>query len=111
MTRDQMRSRWLGYAIAGHLVADTQAVIAKARANLALMRSVHTRGQGARWLAEWQDLLDGPVDAILDVLTSPSERARELRQNTPFAGVLPEEQRRQVLAEFRRSSASRAALG
>jgi hypothetical protein len=42
----------------------------------------------------------GPED-LLQVLTSPAESAVELRQNSPFAGVLDEAERRRVLIAFR----------
>jgi excisionase family DNA binding protein len=106
MTRDQLRSLWLGYAVAGQLVEDPEGVLSKARQNLAKLQLVHTRGQGARWLAEWAKLLDGPIEDVLDVLTSRSERSRELRQNTPFAGVVPEDERQQVLTAFRMNASS-----
>jgi hypothetical protein len=35
------------------------------------------------------------------VLTSPSPLSRELRQHTPFAGVLSEEERHRVRETFR----------
>jgi hypothetical protein len=41
------------------------------------------------------------VDAVLDVLTSRSGMAVELRQNSPFAGVLTQRDRARVLAAFR----------
>ena len=34
-------------------------------------------------------------------LTGQSEEAEDLRQNSPFAGVLSQEQREQALASFR----------
>ena len=46
-------------------------------------------------------LLDGGVDEIVDVLVGTDERSSELRQNSPFAGVLSDEDRRHVLASFR----------
>jgi hypothetical protein len=97
LTRDQIRSLWLGYALAGKLVADPTGVLEKARINLAHLRDVHSRGAADRWLSEWQVLLDGPIMGVLDVLTSRSPRARELRQNSPFAGVLGERERQQLL--------------
>ena len=50
------------------------------------------------WLDRWHAVLDAGVDAVLEVLTSRTPHAVELRQNSPFAGVLPEADRRAVLA-------------
>ena len=98
LTRDQARSLWLGCAIAGKLVADPQNVLEKASDNLARLDRLH--GGSSRWLAEWRSLLEGPVADVLDVLVSRTPRARELRQNSPFAGVLSEEERHRVLQAF-----------
>ena len=100
LTRDQDRSLWLSYAIAGKLAADPPGVSEKARKNLAHLKRVHSGGASSRWLAEWQKLLDGPVDGVLEALTSRTPRARELRQNSPFAGVLSEDERQRVLSAF-----------
>jgi hypothetical protein len=40
------------------------------------------------------------MDRILETLTSRTPRARELRQNSPFAGVLTEAERQRVLSGF-----------
>jgi excisionase family DNA binding protein len=106
LTRDQLRSLWLSQAIAGRLVRDPDRVLELGRRNLAHLRSVHTRGQGARWLAEWDRILNGPVGLVLETLTSPTPRARELRQNSPFAGVLTEKERLQILESFQRTGAN-----
>jgi DNA binding domain, excisionase family len=100
LTRDQDRSLWLGYAIAGKLVADPLGVSNKARRNLARLEGVHSGGASSRWLTEWKKLLDGSVDRVLEALTSRTPRARELRQNSPFAGVLTEPERRRALSGF-----------
>lgn len=100
LTRDQLRSLWLSHAVAGALVQDPVAVLAVARLNLPRMREVSGRGQGARWLDEWQQVLDGPVEGVMEALTSRSPRSRELRQNSPFAGVLSAEDRLKVLEGY-----------
>ena len=100
LTRDQVRSLWLGYATAGKVVADPSRALSKARRNLELMRKTHRRGGAQRWFDEWAALIDGPVDDVLEVLASRSPRARELRQNSPFAGVLSEGERQRVLRSF-----------
>ena len=100
LTRDQNRSLWLGYAIAGKLVVDPPGVLEKARRNLAHLKRVHSAGASSRWLAEWEKLLDGPAEGVLEALTSRTPRARELRQNSPFAGVLSDQERRRTLSGF-----------
>jgi excisionase family DNA binding protein len=103
LTRDQLRSLWISQAVAGKIVRDPDRSLALARRNLAHLRSIHTRGQGARWLAEWEPILDGPVEKVLETLTSPSPRARELRQNSPFASLLTDTERAQILRSFQRT--------
>lgn len=98
LTRDQVRSLLLAYAVAGHLVTDPEGTIARARQNLARMRASSPRGAASVWLDQWEVLLGGPLIDLLQALTSPSMRSRELRQNTPFAGVLSEKERLAVLA-------------
>lgn len=101
MSRDQRRSLWLNTAVAGHLVTDPSGVLQTAGKNLETMQAAHPRGQAAYWLAEWAKLLEGPTERVLEVLTSPTPWAREMRQNSPFSGVLSEAERMQVLTAFR----------
>lgn len=100
VTRDQRRSLWLGTATAGKVVMDPDGALALARQNLAVLRTTHPRGQVVHWLREWEQLIDGPVEGVLEVLTSSRPRARELRQNSPFAGFLSEAERKAVLDSF-----------
>jgi len=55
----------------------------------------------SRWLAAWQSVLDGGPEATLQTLTSQTPLAIELRQNSPFAGVLSDEERMGILGAFR----------
>ena len=105
--RADRRSRWLNIAVAGELVRDPDAVLERARTNLALLQSRHPRGRGAMWLSEWEKLLDGPIEDVLDVLTSQTPRSRELRANSPFAGVLSSEERERALLAFQTHRQSR----
>ena len=102
LSRDQLRSLWLSHAVAGRLVADPETVLDVAQGNLDRMRAAHPRGQAARWLDEWAKLLDGPVERVLEALTSRAPRFRELRQNSPFAALLGDEERRAVHDAFSR---------
>jgi excisionase family DNA binding protein len=101
LNRDQRQSIWLHGAVAGHVAAHPATVLAHARANLARLQAAHPTGMSARWLAAWQSVLDDGPETVLQTLTSQTPLAIELRQNSPFAGVLPEEERRAVLGAFR----------
>ncbi|MGI8872234.1 MAG: hypothetical protein ACR2KI_06520 [Candidatus Limnocylindria bacterium] len=63
----------------------------------------------ARWLQTWQSVLDTSPEAVLQTLTSQAPLAVELRQNSPFAGVLPDEERSAVLDAFRERDRSTSA--
>ncbi|MEE9405203.1 MAG: hypothetical protein V3V20_09940 [Algisphaera sp.] len=50
------------------------------------------------YVNRWEQLLAGPWIAIEKVLTQDDESQRELRQNSPFAGVLSARERWAVIA-------------
>jgi excisionase family DNA binding protein len=100
LTRDQLRSLWLHRAVVGKLLANPGRALMLARRNLRKLQQVHPRGRAARVLAEWEQLLDGSVEAIAEVLTSKDQRSVELRQSSPFAGLLSERERASVLRAF-----------
>jgi len=64
-----------------------------------------------RWRAEgripdhyanrWAETLDGPIHAIRRALIDASPEADDLRQTSPFAGLLSEPERRRILDEVR----------
>jgi len=89
--------------VLGELVNNPEDVLARVGGNLQRLRAQHLgRGLTARWLDQWQKVLDAGVDAVADVLTSQGPAALELRQNSPFAGVISQEVRSRVLAAFLR---------
>lgn len=47
----------------------------------------------------WAELLDGPSDVLLDALVADTPEAIDLRQVTPFAGVVSSSERWQILRE------------
>jgi excisionase family DNA binding protein len=101
LSRNQRQSIWLHAAVAGRVAAHPANVLARARTNLARLRTAHPTGMSARWLDAWQSVLDEGPETVLQTLTSQAPLAIELRQNSPFAGVLPNEERRAVLGAFR----------
>jgi hypothetical protein len=55
-------------------------------------------------LDRWEQLLDGPLEAILHVFTALDEESIELRHMAPFAGLLTDEERLQIIAATRRAA-------
>ena len=72
-------------AVAQRLLEDP-ALVERARERVAgWLRN----GPVARPYAEaWQAILAGPVEVVAGFLADPGERARQMRQTSPFAGVL-----------------------
>jgi len=101
LNRDQRQSLWLHGAVAGRVVADPDGTLEHARRNLQRLRRVHTSGVSLRWLDRWQSVLQSGPEGVLQTLTSHEPVAIELRQNSPFAGVLSDEERRNILTAFR----------
>jgi excisionase family DNA binding protein len=99
LTRDQERSLWLHRALLGYLMTEPDQVLSRARENVDRLLQQRP-SMTTHWLEEWLRVLDGGVDEVAEVLTSRSPRAVELRQNSPFAGTLPQETRSHVLAAF-----------
>jgi len=54
-----------------------------------------------RYATAWEELLRRPLGEIKRAIGEDSERARDLRQNSPFAGTLSEPERRRILSEIR----------
>ena len=63
--------------------------------------SVHSE-----YVRAWRGILRRPVEEIGDLLTDRSERARALRQVSPFAGVVPARRRWEIWREVRERMAS-----
>lgn len=105
LNRDQRRSLWLAFAIAAKITANPEETIQMARTNLDQMR-LRARGRALVWLDEWESLLQGNRLQLLTEMTSKSPHGRELRQNSPFAGILSEQERIAVLDAWKASEAS-----
>jgi hypothetical protein len=53
-------------------------------------------------LVEWQELLENQsLEETLDFMVSDSERARRLRQSSPFAGILTPQERWRIYEAYR----------
>jgi len=59
-----------------------------------------------RCYAEWEDILSRPVDQICDLLCADTNEAQRLRQNSPFAGVLPPAEVWEIKSRFHHAPTS-----
>lgn len=98
MTRDQEKSLLLHTAVAEELRLRRAEVIRIAHKNIALMRSVNPHASPL--LDEWTRILQGTTDQIVARMLDPGYHSRDLRQVTPFAGVLTPAQRLAVYRSF-----------
>ena len=102
MTRDQTRSLALHAAIAQQLRERGVEAIEIARHNVSRMRSLNPHASPL--LDEWEWTLNETIDQVVARMLDPSEHGRNLRQVTPFAGLLTPVQRAAVYASFRAES-------
>lgn len=70
-------------------------VVAEARSRLS--RWEHEGHIDRRYAEEWRQILSWPIPRIKRLISQDSQRARDLRQNSPFAGALNERERQRVL--------------
>ena len=78
-----------------------------ARENLSRWSRLNATAPGLlRCYAEWSEILNRPLDEICRLLTSTSEEARRLRQNSPFAGILSAREVWELKRSFRHATAA-----
>ncbi|MEO5704319.1 MAG: hypothetical protein ABIZ52_08560 [Candidatus Limnocylindrales bacterium] len=82
------------------MATDPDAALARARANVRHMRSAH--GSRTPWLDRWEAILQQGPDHVMRALVAETEESADLRQSSPFAGVLTDRQRSHALAAFRK---------
>jgi hypothetical protein len=95
-TRAERRSRAYHAAVARTLGRDT------VRDALHQLWRWNEEGKiDPRYAEEWETVLGRPIPEIKQVLTEDSHWARDLRQNSPFAGALSEPERRKIFETIR----------
>lgn len=99
MSHDRLerRSLELHRAIASKLRARPE-LLAIAHDNLDRWGRLNS-GSQPYW-DEWRRLLDRPLDELLAAIEEDSPRMRELRQSSPFAGVLEPKERWHIYDTF-----------
>jgi len=81
---------------------DPQGVLRTAQENIVRWKPGHrSDGMSVRYLEQWERVIEDGIEAVVEALTGLDEHSSELRQNSPFAGVLPDADRQQILRSFR----------
>lgn len=101
LTREDRRSLHLHAAISRRITEDPDAALRRARHNLQTMAKANPGASPL--LREWRRIVDAGVERVLSVLADPGEHARDLRQVTPFAGMLTAGERQEAICSFRRA--------
>ena len=87
--RNDSISLELGRQVARRL-RDTPKLLEVGRANLARWSRQNADSPSLlRCYAEWQRILEQPLESICELLCAKTDESQRLRQNSPFAGVLP----------------------
>jgi len=103
LTREDQRSLAYHRALAKKLQQNPIFVIKRAKQNLNRMRK---HQPGVKVLFDrWQKCLDLPLEELISKILDPGMMARDMRQVTPFAGLLKPQERVRVLNRFRREYA------
>lgn len=91
------RSLALHRLVAKKLAAEPS-LLDLARANVARWQAANHTPSPA--LAEWEQILDQPLDDIAAMLVERSEHAMRLRQSSPFAGILTDAERTAIYESY-----------
>ena len=95
--RIEARSLAMHRLVARKLLADP-ALLDKARKYLQRWQK---DGDPSQARAEWAAILSGTAEQVAEFLGDTSERATRLRQSSPFAGFLTEDERSAIYAHYR----------
>ena len=92
------RFAWLLHrAVLDELLADDQAVLARAGDRLAAQRTRPGAVNEAALWDRWEQLLTGPLPDLAAVMVGRDEDAKQLRSTTPFVGILDDARRTAAL--------------
>jgi len=100
LSREDLRSLAYHQAIVEKLKKEPAVVLAKARESLKTMSKKHPDAK--ELFARWKQWLDQPLNDLINRCLDSSQVARDMRQVTPFAGVLDAKERFEILKRFRK---------
>ncbi len=90
----EVRSLVMHLLIADKMLRDP-ALVEHARRNIRRWKA-RDAGDLPEGLRQWERILERPTTEIASIMTEPSERAAQLRQSSPFAGLLSAGERRRI---------------
>jgi transcriptional regulator with XRE-family HTH domain len=105
LTREDRRSLAYHSAVVEKLRNSPREAVAKARENLATLRRKHPDARPL--LDRWGQWLDLPLEDLVSLCLDPGLLARDMRQVTPFAGLLGGRERSEILRKFRQEDGAR----
>jgi chromosome segregation and condensation protein ScpB len=91
--REERVAYELHRAVAEKIMLDPEPVLRRARENLRTMLARRRDDYSAGWVREWGILLQGDVAHLVEAMLRPDERGIDLRQMSPFAGALTQDER------------------
>lgn len=100
MTYEDYRSLCFHRAVAEILNRDTYTAKRRAKRHLEKLAALHPHARDL--LDRWVKWLALPIDDLIARMTDPAPLAREMRQVSPFAGLLSPYERVEVLRQARR---------
>jgi len=99
MTREDMRSLAFHRAIAELLQKNPEFVVSRARKNLERLTGMHP--DAGTLFDKWREWLSFPLEVLIEKILDSQQETCEMRQVSPFSGLLNAQQRTQVLRDFR----------
>ena len=96
-TTSERRRLALGRATAARILEDPDLLVL-GRSNLSRLRSGATRS-GLVLLEEWALTIKRGPEAVAEILREDSEHGHDMRQQSPFAGILTNRERWSILEE------------
>jgi transcriptional regulator with XRE-family HTH domain len=100
LKREDLRSLAYHRAVARKIRIEPAPALARARRNLENLWQKHPDARGL--LALWRLWLELPLDELIRHLEDTSVLARDMRQVTPFAGLLGARERLEILKQLRK---------
>ncbi|MBF0103854.1 MAG: helix-turn-helix transcriptional regulator [Deltaproteobacteria bacterium] len=102
MTREDRRSLAYHREIAKMLGQTADQVVTKARRNLSKLKQQHQ--DAIKLFDRWQTWLNLPAEELAAKILDPGMMAREMRQVTPFAGLIKAKDRVKILKNFKKEN-------